>query len=223
MDIVRTQRFFKGRGIVSGPPKTHRSRRLVALSVETVKVLLEHRCQQLEHRFQLGPAYNSESDLVFANPVGGPMYDSTVRRAFYAMVKEAGLPHLRIHDLRHTSATLLLRAGVGAQVVSKRLGHAKVGFTLDTYAHVLPDQQRGGCSGSRLDFGRQNVGNGALMDPVSRMKTGGAYGIRTRDLRLERAASWAARRMRPMAAELGFEPRLTDSESVVLPLHHSAV
>ena len=53
---------------------------------------------------------------------------------------------------------------------------------------------------------------------------GGAYGIRTRDLRLERAASWAARRMRrALAAELGFEPRLTDSESVVLPLHHSAV
>jgi integrase len=67
---------------------------------------------------------------------------SSPRRAFYAMVKEAGLPPLRIHDLRHTSATLLLRAGVGAQVVSKRLGHAKVGFTLDTYAHVLPDQQR---------------------------------------------------------------------------------
>ena len=58
------------------------------------------------------------------------------------MVAKAGLPRLRLHDLRHTAATLMLRAGVDPKVVSERLGHATVGLTLDTYSHVLPDLQR---------------------------------------------------------------------------------
>ena len=58
------------------------------------------------------------------------------------MVAVAGLPRLRLHDLRHTAATLMLRAGVHPKVVSERLGHATVGLTLDTYSHVLPDLQR---------------------------------------------------------------------------------
>jgi len=58
------------------------------------------------------------------------------------MVAKAGLPRLRLHDLRHTAATLMLRAGVHPKVVSERLGHATVGLTLDTYSHVLPDLQR---------------------------------------------------------------------------------
>jgi len=58
------------------------------------------------------------------------------------LVAVAGLPRLRLHDLRHTAATLMLRAGVHPKVVSERLGHATVGLTLDTYSHVLPDLQR---------------------------------------------------------------------------------
>jgi len=193
--------------------------RLLRLPLSAIRV---NRRQQLEHRLALGPAYDTGSDLVFANPVGGPIYDSTVRRAFYGMVEKAGVGPLRIHDLRHNSATLMLRAGVGVQVVSQRLGHAKAGFTLSTYAHVLPDQQK--AAAAALDsilVGKWSQIVGEM--PILYLEFGGAYGIRTRDLRLERAASWAARRMRRLAAELGFEPRLTDPESAVLPLHHSAV
>jgi len=141
MQIVRTQRFFKGQGIVSGQPKTARSRRPIALSSDAAAVLVEHRRRQIEHRLSVGPAYDNR-DLVFADELGRPVYDSTVRRCFYAIVAQAGLAHLRIHDLRHTAATLMLRAGVNAKVVSERLGHANVAFTLDTYSHVLPDMQR---------------------------------------------------------------------------------
>jgi integrase len=70
------------------------------------------------------------------------MDDGNVRRAFARLVRGAGLPHIRFHDLRHTAATLMLRAGVHPKVVSERLGHATVSITLDTYSHVLPDLQR---------------------------------------------------------------------------------
>ena len=92
-------------------------------------------------RLRAGPGYE-DRDLVFASTVGRAVYDSTVRRAFYGIVRDAGLDHLRIHDLRHTAATLMLRAGVNPKVVSERLGHATVSITLDTYSHVLPDLQR---------------------------------------------------------------------------------
>jgi integrase len=141
MRIARSARFYKGEGIVYGPCKTHRSRRPLALSRETVRVVQEHRRRQLEQRLEAGPVYKDE-DLVFANDIGGPTYGSTVRRAFYAIVKKAGLPRLRFHDLRHTAATLMLAEEIPAHVVSQKLGHVKVGFTLDTYGHVLPDQQR---------------------------------------------------------------------------------
>lgn len=57
------------------------------------------------------------------------------------MLKKAGLPHIRFHDLRHTHATLLLKAGIHSKIVSERLGHANIGITLDTYSHVLPGLQ----------------------------------------------------------------------------------
>lgn len=141
MEITRTARFFSGKGVTFGQPKTHRSRRPIALSPETVALLREHRREQLEERLRAGPGYD-DRDLVFADAAGGAIYDSTVRRAFYGIVREAGLAHLRIHDLRHTAATLMLRAGINPKVVSERLGHATVSITLDTYSHVLPDLQR---------------------------------------------------------------------------------
>lgn len=141
MQITRTARFFSGQGIVFSHPKTHRSRRPIALSPETIRVLGEHRRRQLEERLQVGPAYGNDG-LVFADPQGRPIFDSTVRRAFYSITERAGLGHVRIHDLRHTAATLMLRGGINPKVVSERLGHATVSITLDTYSHVLPDLQR---------------------------------------------------------------------------------
>ena len=141
MQITRTARFFKAEGIVYGQPKTARSRRRVALSPDQVAVLRECRRRQLEDRLRAGPAYQ-DSDLVFGDGVGRPIYDSSVRRAFYGFAAAAGLEHLRLHDLRHTAATLMLLAAVNPKVVSERLGHATVSITLDLYSHVLPDMQR---------------------------------------------------------------------------------
>jgi len=70
--------------------------------------------------------------------------DSTVRTTFNRTLRTAGLKRIRLHDLRHTAATLMLKAGVNSKVVSDRLGHSTVSFTLDNYAHALPDMQRDG-------------------------------------------------------------------------------
>lgn len=141
MFITQTVRRYSDKGWVFSTPKTHRSRRPIALDGQTRVVLQEHRRHQLERRLLVGPAYE-EYDLVFATPTGLPLGDSTVRTAFARILSAAGLARMRIHDLRHTTATLLLRAGVNPKVVSERLGHTTVSVTLDTYSHVLPDTQR---------------------------------------------------------------------------------
>ncbi len=141
LQVIRTARRITGKGIAYSEPKTHRSRRPVALSGETVQVLREHWRAQAERRLELGPTY-ADNGLVFASLTGHPLDDSNLRRAFRRTLADAGLPRLRFHDLRHSAATLMLRAGVHPKVVSERLGHATVGITLDTYSHVLPDLQR---------------------------------------------------------------------------------
>ena len=83
----------------------------------------------------------TDDDLVFARPDGRPLDPNAVTRTFAKMVRRAGLPHLRLHDLRHSHATLMLKAGIHPKVVSERLGHASVNITLDTYSHVLPGLQ----------------------------------------------------------------------------------
>ena len=144
ISIKRTVRRLSGYGYVVGSPKTHRSRRAIALDSETRQVLQDHRRRQLEQRLLIGPAYHDDEDLVFATPTGLPLGDSTVRTTFNRILKKAGLRRIRIHDLRHSAATLMLRAGVNPKVVSDRLGHSTIAITLDTYTHVLPDTQREG-------------------------------------------------------------------------------
>ena len=70
------------------------------------------------------------------------MYAKNLMRVFKRITGECGLERLRFHDLRHTAATLMLRAGIHPKVVSERLGHSSIGITLDTYSHVLPDMQQ---------------------------------------------------------------------------------
>lgn len=118
-------------------PKTVKSRRTIPLSESLVALLEKHKRQQPDaHRF----TYN----LVFANRKGEPLSRRTLeRRNFKRILTAAGLPNVRLYDLRHTHATLLLLSGENPKVVSERLGHASVAFTLDTYAHVLPSMQEG--------------------------------------------------------------------------------
>jgi integrase len=79
---------------------------------------------------------------VFASSVGTPLEPRNVTRQFKALLKAAGLPDIRLHDLRHSCATLLLAQGVSPRVVMETLGHSQVSLTLNTYSHVLPALQR---------------------------------------------------------------------------------
>ena len=83
----------------------------------------------------------TEDDFVFSQADGAPLSPNAVTLAFRRIINKAKLNHVRVHDLRHTHATLMLKAGVHPKIVSERLGHASIGITLDTYSHVLPGLQ----------------------------------------------------------------------------------
>lgn len=121
-------------------PKTRRSRRVIDLDPATVEALQQHRSRQREQHLALGVTATA-SDRVFTGDLGEPLRPNSVGQAFQRLVRTAGVPTIRLHDLRHTHASHLLMAGINVKVVSERLGHASVSFTLDTYGHVMPGQQ----------------------------------------------------------------------------------
>jgi integrase len=121
-------------------PKTPQSRRTVILPPSLVELFRVYRFDQELLRIQLGISLEAD-DFVFIRPDGNPMNPNAVTLAFRRIIKKAGLKEIRIHDLRHTHATLMLKAGIHPKVVSERLGHASIGITLDLYSHVLPGLQ----------------------------------------------------------------------------------
>lgn len=128
-----------GAELHTSSPKTTRSRRTADLDPGTVAVLRAHRRAGLEERMMMGGGF-TDRDLVFCAPDGSPVNPDMVSRTFHRLVKSSGLPPIRLHDLRHSHATHLLAAGVNPRIVSERLGHATVAFTLDVYGHALPGQ-----------------------------------------------------------------------------------
>lgn len=124
-----------------GEPKSRRSRRVVALDATTLDALQRHRRTQLEERMALGPAY-PDQDLVFTRADGRPYEPDEFSREFDRKQRRLGVPRIRLHDLRHTWATLALQSGIHPKVVSERLGHSTIAITLDTYSHVTPSMQR---------------------------------------------------------------------------------
>jgi integrase len=120
--------------------KSQRSARTVHLDLRTMAVLRAHLEHQDEIRRQVGRGWN-EHGLVFPRFDGTWWNPPAITLAFIRAVKKVGVPRIRLQDLRHTHATLLLAAGVNPKVVSERLGHSSVAFTLDTYAHVMPGMQ----------------------------------------------------------------------------------
>jgi integrase len=121
---------------------TTNSRRTVALPSPAVEALKAHRGKQAEQRLAAGAAWQDHG-FIFAGEAGQPLFLRNVtRRHFDKILTAAELPPMRLYDLRHTSATLLLAAGEHPKVVSERLGHSSITLTLDTYSHVLPDMQQ---------------------------------------------------------------------------------
>ena len=91
----------------------------------------------------------SATSVVFTTAIGTPLEARNVGRVFDEMLKEAGVPDVRFHDLRHTAATLLLVQGVDARTTMETLGHSQISLTLNTYSHVLPRLQ--GAAAAKID------------------------------------------------------------------------
>ena len=115
--------------IIEMPLKTKNAYRTLPLSADAIDVLMQQRRK------------TGNSEWVFPSPTGGPMSPDSVLHMLQRVLKRAGLPRIRFHDLRHTFATMALQNGVDVKTVSSMLGHYSVGFTLDTYAHVTTDAQ----------------------------------------------------------------------------------
>jgi integrase len=120
--------------------KTKSSVRVVDLGQQAFALLSEHRLKEREKRLKLGPGATCGSDeaTIFTNLVGKPMDAGGLKRTWKRIIRDAGIGHVRFHDLRHASATYMLQAGVPVQMVSQRLGHSRTSTTTDIYAHVLP-------------------------------------------------------------------------------------
>ena len=116
--------------VVEAPLKTKNAYRILPLAEDTVSVLKEQRRKV------------GNSPWVFPSPNGGPISPDSVLHMLHRVLKRAGLPKVRFHDLRHTFATLALQNGVDVKTVSGMLGHFSAGFTLDTYAHITSAAQR---------------------------------------------------------------------------------
>ncbi len=136
---VRRGRVSVGYVVEEGTPKANRAR-TIGLGPETVAVLRAHRRRQLEERMAWGEAW-VDSGLVFTREDGSALHPQTLRWHLRRLAKEAGVPVIRFHDLRHCAATHALSGGVPVKVVSEMLGHASTGITEDVYAHVLPHMQ----------------------------------------------------------------------------------
>jgi integrase len=128
------------RAVVVSEPKTAKGRRVIALDPGTVEVLKAQAARQLDEQTQADEAW-IESGLVFTAENGAALDPESVTCYFRRAVKMSMLPAIRLHDLRHTHATLALQAGIHPKVVSERLGHATVSITLDTYSHAIPAMQ----------------------------------------------------------------------------------
>jgi integrase len=119
--------------------KTGRDR-TVAMPAVLVEELRQHRLRQAQDLLQLGVRLSVDHHVVTQFD-GTALQPNSIGHAFTIFLQARGLPHMRFHDLRHTHATQLLKDGVHAKIAAERLGHAKVGTTLDLYSHVLPGMQ----------------------------------------------------------------------------------
>ena len=118
--------------------KTGTSRRTIDIDDDVVQVLKDWHKNRTEERDGVEP---TGDDLVFVKADGTSMHPDIFSQLFDRTVAKVDIPNISLHDLRHTHATLLLKAGVNVKVVSERLGHANVAFTMNVYQHVLPGMQ----------------------------------------------------------------------------------
>jgi hypothetical protein len=123
---------------IQGAPKTDASDREIAVDAETMTLLKEHDKRQKRERLAAGEDW-IESGFVFTDEIGRPLHPQHVTDRFYGICYQAGLPPIRLHDLRHGAATAMLAAGVDIKIVQETLGHTSSAFTRDTYTSIYPE------------------------------------------------------------------------------------
>ncbi|MFI7101923.1 tyrosine recombinase XerC [Streptomyces sp. NPDC050161] len=138
---VARQLVQHGWKVEESAPKTDSGARVIALDAETVKALKAHRRSQRKERLAWGEAY-TDTGRVFTQENGEWLHPAWVTDQFQRLAAEAGLPPIRLHDLRHGAATLALAAGADMKVVQEMLGHSSITITSDTYTSVLPEVAR---------------------------------------------------------------------------------
>ena len=140
LSVVQAMHQLRGGRIIFTEPKTAKGKRMVALVPATAVLLRAHRERQEADRELLGAVLGPE-DLVLAHADSSPMTPYSMTQAWARLAARTNVRNVRLHDLRHTHATLMLKQGVHPKIVSERLGHANIAITLDTYSHVLPGLQ----------------------------------------------------------------------------------
>lgn len=128
-------------GILENAPKTEKSKRRIMLPQFVLDTLKIHLTHSNELQVQAGSTWQN-LNLVFSTDTGNFVEGTDLTRRFKRLLKEAGLPDMRFHDLRHSAATILLGRGVHPKLVQELLGHSQMSVTMDRYSHVLPSMQR---------------------------------------------------------------------------------
>lgn len=144
---IRRTRVLVASRPIDSTPKTDAGVRRIGLDAALVEILRAHRRRQLGDKLRAGSAWH-DTGYVFTDEIGQPLHPDHISNRFAASCRAAAVPLIRLHDARHTAATLMLGAGEQVTVVAKILGHADTRVTLQHYAHVLPGQDD--AAGERL-------------------------------------------------------------------------
>ena len=115
--------------------------RTISIGVGDHRILDEHRRKRAEEKLRYAGSW-AHPELVFVTRIGTWIRPRNLLRQFKQLAREAGLPEIRFHDLRHTAATIMLEQSMHHKIVQERLGHSRLATTLDTYSHAIPDMQR---------------------------------------------------------------------------------
>jgi len=140
VSVTRSLHHLRDGSYIFTEPKSAKSRRTIALPPSAILTLREHHEKQKLERVMLGIPLTGD-DLVFSQLDGKPLRPNTVTRAWTMLAGRAGVKVIRLHDARHTHASLMLKQGIHPKIVQERLGHATIAITLDTYSHVAPGLQ----------------------------------------------------------------------------------
>ncbi|MFC2024507.1 site-specific integrase [Chloroflexota bacterium] len=144
ISVSRSLHHLKDGSYVFTQTKSAKSKRTISLSSFAIVALHEHKKKQEEIRAQLGITLKDDA-LVFSTLDGKPLRPNTINRAWNMVAKHAGVKVIRLHDARHSHASLMLKAGIHPKIVQERLGHSTIAMTLDTYSHRHPRTSASGC------------------------------------------------------------------------------